>query len=58
MARKNDGASANPNTSTAALSNRNSTGRSARTKLMRHWADRIDHWLDPACAYPSCTETA
>jgi len=19
----------------------------SRTKLMQHWADRIDHWLDP-----------
>jgi hypothetical protein len=24
----------------------------ARTKLMQHWADRIDHWLDPKKAMP------
>jgi hypothetical protein len=22
----------------------------SRTKLMQHWADRIDHWLDPKYA--------
>ncbi len=24
----------------------------SRTKLMQHWADRIDHWLDPKKAMP------
>lgn len=24
----------------------------SRTKLMQHWADRIDHWLDPKNALP------
>jgi hypothetical protein len=25
----------------------------SRTKLMQHWADRIDHWLDPKKAMPA-----
>jgi len=24
----------------------------SRTKLMQHWADRIDHWLDPKKMMP------
>jgi hypothetical protein len=24
----------------------------SRTKLMQHWADRIDHWLDPKKVMP------
>jgi hypothetical protein len=24
----------------------------SRTKLMQHWADRIDHWLDPKKVTP------
>ena len=24
----------------------------SRTKLMQHWADRVDHWLDPKKVTP------
>jgi hypothetical protein len=27
-------------------------GGASRTKLMQHWADRIDHWLDPKKVMP------
>ena len=62
IARKNDGAGANPkqirSTSTAAPRDEIDIGDGplaligSRTKLMQHWADRIDHWLDPKKAMP------
>jgi len=29
----------------------------SRTKLMQHWADRIDHWLDPKRVMPIKCDT-
>jgi hypothetical protein len=58
MARKNDGAGASRSDRPAPRRPKFDIGDGplallgSRTKLMHHWADRIDHWLDPEKAMP------
>jgi hypothetical protein len=61
MARKNDGAAPTqsrsdgrrlPRRATEIRHGRRTARAGSRTKLMQHWADRIDHWLDPKKVMP------